>query len=956
MVAMVLSRFGAFMSSRVRLVVQLAAVLVVASALLSANGLLAPRGGPRNAPGAATNLVATGYWEVASDGGVFSFGDAQYYGSMGGQHLNAPIVTVAATPDGKGYWEVASDGGVFSFGDAQYYGSMGGQHLNAPIVTVAAFVVAQSQSASSGNGPGGTTTSQPGSTGSTPSSTGAPAQICPGGADSSVLTSPYSFDGATGGPYTANQWAQMISAGDSLPPFADYPTVTQAYIFNTGSNMPAAYQVQPDTLYYFEPGTYSNFGQIEALTGDAFVGGHSAGAGEATLDGHFSSAQNGIQYQNSAYPVNASPLTTLSSNAAQGATTIETAAALDPWSTISFPDGTSYTVTAISGSGPYALTLREPLSVAETLGTDVNYQGDAGNVTVEYFTFQHFAGSTGGIVDTGPGWTVGYNNFSDNYSNQANTYGGVAVYGGDESLIEYNCMYQNGMYGANIFGTGDVFDHNQVTEDAYQPDYSNCGCIGGVKWWETTNAVVTDNYFSDNRYGIAAWFDTDNTGALVQGNYFQDTYGRALQQEVGYNMMITGNTFVDDGWGAGSSQSGDNLYGAAVVINESGGANIPGSNYENEIVISQNSFVNDWDGVWLWGEGDRSCLNTGEGDANYCAHDYAGLFSRDTGPNVTSGNGWGSLSSAVGSGATTFQTGYHYALNDQIGFAAPATTSTADTTDVTTFNGSGTINATTTGFPSSGQLEVVTSVGYDAIVSYTGTTGSAFTGVSLVRGVGNLTGSITQVLPYRVTNVVANGGNPSSYTVTVSPGLGGGENAGTDIYGNGTCFLYLTGTATPTSPMPPTGSISYFDGCQWKTDHVSVTGNTFDFSPTEIQSGDNVWGVNLNNCYSGSNFTNLSSPDNAYGCGVTGMQFDIAGNAPLNTDTGAQAMMSASGLSAPLNNLNSNGEAPDDNVWSGNTYNGPWAFVAYNFGSCAPSSPYPCIVDQAKWKSDWQQG
>jgi len=41
---------------------------------------------------------------------------------MGGQHLNQPIVGMAATPDGKGYWEVASDGGIFAFGDAGFYG------------------------------------------------------------------------------------------------------------------------------------------------------------------------------------------------------------------------------------------------------------------------------------------------------------------------------------------------------------------------------------------------------------------------------------------------------------------------------------------------------------------------------------------------------------------------------------------------------------------------------------------------------------------------------------------------------------------------------------------------------------------------------------------------------------------------------------------------------------------
>ena len=43
----------------------------------------------------------------------------------------------SATPDGKGYWEVASDGGIFAFGDAGYYGSMGGQPLAKPVVGIA---------------------------------------------------------------------------------------------------------------------------------------------------------------------------------------------------------------------------------------------------------------------------------------------------------------------------------------------------------------------------------------------------------------------------------------------------------------------------------------------------------------------------------------------------------------------------------------------------------------------------------------------------------------------------------------------------------------------------------------------------------------------------------------------------------------------------------------------------
>ena len=78
-----------------------------------------------------------GYWLVASDGGIFSFGDAGFYGSTGSIHLNQPIVGMALIPDGHGYRLVASDGGVFSFGDAGFYGSTGSKHLNQPIVGIA---------------------------------------------------------------------------------------------------------------------------------------------------------------------------------------------------------------------------------------------------------------------------------------------------------------------------------------------------------------------------------------------------------------------------------------------------------------------------------------------------------------------------------------------------------------------------------------------------------------------------------------------------------------------------------------------------------------------------------------------------------------------------------------------------------------------------------------------------
>jgi IPT/TIG domain-containing protein len=98
--------------------------------------------------GSAPTPANHGYWLVGSDGGIFSFGDAQFQGSAAAVHLVRPIIGIAPTSDRQGYWLVASDGGLFRFGDASYYGSVPGdgyyaagtpgpvKKLNAPIVGV----------------------------------------------------------------------------------------------------------------------------------------------------------------------------------------------------------------------------------------------------------------------------------------------------------------------------------------------------------------------------------------------------------------------------------------------------------------------------------------------------------------------------------------------------------------------------------------------------------------------------------------------------------------------------------------------------------------------------------------------------------------------------------------------------------------------------------------------------
>jgi len=113
------------------------AVSCVAGAICSALGGSVDHSSFEKTLAMSAPVTRSGYYEAASDGGIFAFG-ATFYGSTGNIALNKPVVAMAVTPDGGGYWFVASDGGIFAYGDAVFYGSMGGMPLNRPIVGMAA--------------------------------------------------------------------------------------------------------------------------------------------------------------------------------------------------------------------------------------------------------------------------------------------------------------------------------------------------------------------------------------------------------------------------------------------------------------------------------------------------------------------------------------------------------------------------------------------------------------------------------------------------------------------------------------------------------------------------------------------------------------------------------------------------------------------------------------------------
>jgi ribosomal protein L24E len=97
-------------------------------------------GTPLNAPvlDSITTPTGNGYYMVAADGGIFTFGDAAFHGSTGDIRLNQPVQSLVPDPDGHGYWLVASDGGVFSF-TAPFRGSLADIKLNRPVTGMVPF-------------------------------------------------------------------------------------------------------------------------------------------------------------------------------------------------------------------------------------------------------------------------------------------------------------------------------------------------------------------------------------------------------------------------------------------------------------------------------------------------------------------------------------------------------------------------------------------------------------------------------------------------------------------------------------------------------------------------------------------------------------------------------------------------------------------------------------------------
>lgn len=798
-----------------------------------------------------------------------------------------------------------------------------------------------------------------------------------GGSASGFPEPAFNDGGNAGGIAAQNATYQFNGGGGTLASSASAGSTT----LTTTSSIPGYLQ-----YLTFDDGTSD---QISSYSGTSF-----------TLSNPLTNAESaGSQVWGSQMP----PIAFTSGALAQGATTLtlgSSSTPLVPWGNIEIGDF-NYQIKTVTGSqSSYTITLTSGLDTAYSSDTPVYTGGGlAGDVSVKYLNISNDIHVSDGTLYTGSGWTITNNYIHDSYSSTVQ--GGVAILGGDESTIEYNCFSRMGQYAFNLGGTNDTVDYNEV----YQTNYENitvCGCAGAGKWWGTLNANIVDNAFIEDDIGtngITIWLDNGNSGTLISGNYFYKDYSNAISNETGYNSDITGNLFLDSGWASGSGPcGGGSNCGGAIMANSSGGINVPGSRYEDQFLIQNNVFDDDWQGIDLWqSAGQRDCMVSNEGtkgatgDSPYCsggfpntsymASNNAGSINYDFShyqyttdqstnymPNVV--NGCSSTCSQVA-------VSQPMALHDQIGFSDPAlVTDTTDSMAVSSCTSSAPCTLTvpsTSGFPSSGKLLADTSTAdavlgsfTGALLSYSGITSTTFTGVQLVTcssatpsstcgGSGNLLGStgsqLQEIEPYEVVGETC---YTNTCQVSVSPSIPS-VIAGAIVDQSGTCRLFLTSSATPKSPLAPNG-VSYFDGCQWLVKNVTISSNTFVFQPSVIASGTTDVGGSGTNCT--ASYTDA--------CGTNFMMTQVGcggGNLcdPYNDQTMANAMMSNSTFtgcptwdsgctSDPLANINglssppgapaNNGEPPANNIWENNTYDGSWGFDAYVFGNCSGGGVY----------------
>ena len=248
------------------------------------------------------------------------------------------------------------------------------------------------------------------------------------------------------------------------------------------------------------------------------------------------------------------------------------------------------------------------------------FEQHASGVTIEYLTIENYdVNENEGVVnhDSGANWTIEYNTVEGSGGGQNGT-GGSAVMLGNGNTMENNCLTNNAQLGFNAYSdsgnTNITVSDNEISYNGNPTQNAGCGCDGGGKLFFTTNSSFTNNYIHNNG-GVGLWGDTNNAGISMTGNYISNNYSHGIMYEISYNALIQNNTLVDNSWGDGPT-SADFPNGAIYISNSGGDSRVDSGKYST-LLISNNTFTDNWGGVVEWEDSNRYC-GSSDGGSNSC--------------------------------------------------------------------------------------------------------------------------------------------------------------------------------------------------------------------------------------------------------------------------------------------------------------------------------------------------
>jgi parallel beta-helix repeat protein len=173
----------------------------------------------------------------------------------------------------------------------------------------------------------------------------------------------------------------------------------------------------------------------------------------------------------------------------------------------------------------------------------IAFDGDGGtitDVTVRRLVVEHFNNAPQVPAvgrNAGTGWVIRGNEVAFNETE------GIQV--GPGALVAWNHVHDNGQLGISGYQSDDAVVKNNEVDHNNTDGYDQTWEAGGMKFYEGTNVLVTDNDVHDNT-GTGIWFDTDVTGT-ISDNVSTDNARDGINAEITCDVTIIGNTMTGSG-------------------------------------------------------------------------------------------------------------------------------------------------------------------------------------------------------------------------------------------------------------------------------------------------------------------------------------------------------------------------------------------------------------------------